>query len=776
MRFPFRSALALVVALAGASPPRALAAQSTTTTKADTTLLRELVARNTADADAIFKLTRSQDIKGRSKRIMARNDSILVVAARIAAAAVRVDTVTVTVTIVRRDTVYVTTPPPPPPPSGVRSILLSAADASLVVGRTTAITALPKDAAGVTLLTPVTLSAAPSAVGTIAGSIVTARGAGALVVTARADTVVRTLSIAVADSAPTGTTTTTGGGPVVAAPVTIAAGPATLPELPRASVDVTYPTGGRGVRVCATCSLQTAINAAAPGDVLLLAPGATYTGNLELPAKAACSSGVPSWIVVRTDVADSAIGAPGTRMTPTRAAAARLARIATPNNQSAIATQLGACWYRFTGVDVGATAAATDINALVKFGTDERTQTTANTAGRLIVDRSYVHGSTTLQVRRCVLLNSATSAVVDSWLADCHSNISDSQAIVGWNGPGPFLIQNNHLEGGHEIINWGGGTFTVTGGSPSDITIRGNHIVRPVSWRNVWQAKNLLETKHVKRLLVEGNVLENNWADAQAGFALVLKAENQEGDNPWTQSADVTIRYNRIRNTGSCFSFAGKYSAEDPRVSVFSARFAVYDNICENVNVAPFSADGIATQVLNGMTDLVMAHNTIRNAGASMQALLFDGVPSVRLAYHSNGVHNGQYGVFASGGSGVRALANFAPGSLFANNMIVGGDCGQLPATTQCPATWPTTFGPGYDAAPIGARVAAVDSATRSAVVVDGSSAARLGLFSAATVPAPAPRLSVPWRATSAEQRACNTAVRPSTAARCAALRRREAR
>ena len=72
--------------------------------------------------------------------------------------------------------------------------------------------------------------------------------------------------------------------------------------------------------------------------------------------------------------------------------------------------------------------------------------------------------------------------------------------------------------------------------SPSDITIRGNHITRPVSWKGRWQVKNLIESKHARRLLIEGNVIENEWQDAQAGFAFVLKSENQNNDSPWTQT------------------------------------------------------------------------------------------------------------------------------------------------------------------------------------------------------------------------------------------------
>jgi hypothetical protein len=45
-------------------------------------------------------------------------------------------------------------------------------------------------------------------------------------------------------------------------------------------------------------------------------------------------------------------------------------------------------------------------------------------------------------------------------------------------------------------------------------------------------------------MLIEGNVIENVWPDAQAGYAVLLKSENQGGTAPWTQTTDVTVRYN----------------------------------------------------------------------------------------------------------------------------------------------------------------------------------------------------------------------------------------
>jgi uncharacterized protein YjdB len=595
------------------------------------------------------------------------------------------------------------------PKMAVHMVSITTNASTLKVGEATQVTGVVRDNVGAPISgVPIMWSSAPTSVATISSDgMLTGRGAGTATVYARADTVTRSITISVVDTAtvavpdpnpsPIGATGSMYG---VSAPA----------ELPRVTVATDYPTMTRQVRVAAGANLQAAIDAAVPGDELLLAPGATYISNLTLPNKGTSTA----WIVIRTE---GTLPAPGTRMTPTLAAPmAKIISVSTVN-QSLIVTAPGAHHYRFSGVEMGVTSAVAEVNALIRFGITDFSQTTANTAHHLILDRVYLHGTPTTSVSRCVALNSAETAVVDSWFAECHGNGGDSQAIAGWNGPGPFLIQNNHLEGGHEVIVFGGGSFTVTNGSPSDITIRGNHIMRPLAWKGIWQTKNLFETKHVKRLLIEGNVLENNWADAQSGFAFVLKAENQDNDTPWTTSQDITIRYNKIRNTGSVFTFAGKYSDSDPRPTIVSARFTVHDNIIENVNTSPYTADGIAWQLLNGLTDVAMFHNTTYNSGQSMQAVLFDGAPVQRMTFQSNAVYNGQYGVFASGGSGKTALANFAPGSLFSYNVIVNGDCGNLPATTSCPSSMPTTFTTGYDGRTIGADVSKVNTATQNAVV-----------------------------------------------------------
>ena len=616
---------------------------------------------------------------------------------------------------------------------------LSANPTSVKIGQTSQVSALVGYPVGTTVpgAPVVWTSMQPSIASVSSTGVVKGLAVGTVTIQGQADTIKRTISIAVLDSA-------SGSTPVTQPPVTTppppvpggatggSYGSATPAELPRLSVNTTYPSMSRQVHVPAGANLQTAINAAQPGDELLLAPGATFTGNFILPNKGSSSS----WIVIRTDAPDATIGYAGTRMTPTRARSANLAKIFTNTISSAVITNLGASHYRITGVELSATPAVTSINAIVRFGEGSGLQNTvASIANNLILDRVWIHGSSTMHMNRCLLLNSATSAVVDSWLADCHSNQGESQAIVGWNGPGPYLIQNNHLEAGHEVVVFGGGTATITNQSPSDITLRGNHITRPTAWKGVWQVKNLLETKHVRRLLVEGNVFENNWIDAQAGFAILFKSENQNNDNPWTTSSDITVRYNRIRNTGNGFNLAANPSGMP---AIPAQRIVITDNIIENVGVGIFTGSGHTLQLLGDLRDVVMRHNTVTSAGAGGGfAVMLGSLPQVqRLVIHSNILTRGGFGIKGGGTTeGTPSLNYFAPGYLVTNNAMVGITVPNYPANTWFTSSLSNIgfanlaggnftllstspyYGKGYDGREIGADIAQVNAQSGGAVV-----------------------------------------------------------
>jgi hypothetical protein len=302
---------------------------------------------------------------------------------------------------------------------------------------------------------------------------------------------------------------------------------------------------------------------------------------------------------------------------------------------------------------------------------------------------------------------------VDSWISECHSNEGDSQGIVGWNGPGPYLIRNNHVEGGHQAVMFGGADPSISNLSPSDITMIGNHFTRPSSWKGVWITKTIIETKHVRRMLMEGNVIENVWQSAQAGYALLLKSTNQNGTAPWSQSSDITIRYNIIRNIGSGINIAAN---PEPAPAVPAARITIVDNVFSNLGTTPYNGEGIPLQILGGTYDVLVAHNSFSNAGN--QAVSFDGAATTRTVIHSNILPHGWYGVKGSGtGIGTGTLNVYAPGGVFAYDVLSGGDCTYYPATTSCPSTIPSAPGLGYDARTIGADLTKVNAATSSTIV-----------------------------------------------------------
>jgi hypothetical protein len=418
--------------------------------------------------------------------------------------------------------------------------------------------------------------------------------------------------------------------------------------------------------------LQIALTNARPGDIVELAAGATFTGNFTLPAK----DGSTAVIVLRSAVAaDSVAG----RVTPDQAAA--FAKVRTPNSQPAIQTAPGTHHWRLELLEIVGSG-TTDLVALGDGGSAQRT--TASVPHDLAVDRCYIHGDATAGIKRCVALNSASTTISNSYIADCKAVGQDAQAIAGWNGPGPFTIENNYLEGAGENVLFGGADPSIPNLVPADITIRNNLISKPTAWRqSKWQIKNLLELKNARRVTIDRNTLEHNWEAAQSGFAVLFTVRNQDGRCPWCQVEQVTFSSNILRQTGAGISILG---TDNEKPSQQTRGLVIRDNLFTEIDPKLWGGNGYAFLLLGGPRDVTIDHNTLiqQNASGIVQV---EGPPILGFVFTNNIAQQGAYGVIgADHAPGNDTLRAFFPAALVANNVIAGADPHQYPAGNLFPS------------------------------------------------------------------------------------------
>jgi hypothetical protein len=447
------------------------------------------------------------------------------------------------------------------------------------------------------------------------------------------------------------------------------------PELPRVFLDTRLQTSpGRRLTVGRGGDLQHALDEARPGDAILLEAGSQFVGSFTLRAKEGAG-----WITIRTALPDAELPPQGRRMTPK--AASGLAKLVTPGDEPALVAAPGAHHVRIVALEITAAPNVVRNSALVQFGGGGRDQRDRDAIPHdLIIDRSYIHGTATLSTRRCVALNSASTAIVDSYLSDCHGRGFDSQAICGWNGPGPFKIVNNYLEGAGENVMFGGGDPGIRGLIPSDIEIRHNYFFKPLAWKGVWTVKNLFELKNAQRLLVEGNVFEANWVDAQSGFALVFKSENQDGGAPWSVTRDVTFRYNKITNVANGLDILGTAG----NATESANRILIQNNLFERVGAPGLGGDGRLWALIGDPSEITYEHNT---GFALTTAMMLDELQKTYITVRNNIITRGSYGIFGSGqGEGTRAIDYYFRASEVTHNVIVGAPSAAYPEHNFFPA------------------------------------------------------------------------------------------
>jgi hypothetical protein len=427
---------------------------------------------------------------------------------------------------------------------------------------------------------------------------------------------------------------------------------------------VTVPAGGK---------LQEAIDRARPGDVLVLEPGATYVGNFVLPAKQG-----DQYITIRTAGEGDGLPRPGQRVLPLHAA--RLAKMQSPNSEPALRTAAGAHHWRLQWLELLPTRnGAGDI---VRLGDGSAAQSDLSQVPHDIsIDRCYVHGDPVVGQKRGIALNSASTTITNSYISDIKAVGQDTQAIAGWNGPGPYTIENNYLEAAGENFILGGSDPPIANLIAQDIVFRHNHLSKPIAWRNErWQVKNLFELKNARRVLVEGNLMEYVWQEAQVGYAILLTPRNQDGRAPWVRVEDVTIRKNLVRHAGGGIQIIGEDS-NFPSGS--TSRVRLVDNLFYDIGGRQWGGTGAFALIGEGPRDIAIEHNTVSQSGHII--LAYGGTkqeakPVVGFVFRDNLIRHNEYGVLgADRAIGDDTLHAYFPDAVFQSNVIAGGDARRYP-------------------------------------------------------------------------------------------------
>jgi len=335
--------------------------------------------------------------------------------------------------------------------------------------------------------------------------------------------------------------------------------------------------------------------------------------------------------------------------------------VKTPNSIAALYYPPATPPAKLKGLEI--TTSSGPVSDIVRYGISGPEQDTdAELPQGLTIEECDIHGQPGQEVKRGVAANGANFVIRNSRVREIHGLGYDTQAICGWNSPGPFLIEDNELQAAGENVMFGGADPSIPNLVPSDITIRRNRFWKDPAWLKVWTVKNLLETKNARRVMVDGNVFENIWPDAQVGFAILLKSNNQDSTAPWSVTEDVVFSNNIVRNAEHGLNILG--TEYPPKVSGVTKRIKIINNF--------WDVRRIWLQITRGGEDIQLSHNTFVTQDGNTAVFGDSGEPTVKgfVLRDNIGVRAG-YGVKGDGtAEGTPTLNTWTPGWAMTGNVL----------------------------------------------------------------------------------------------------------
>ena len=197
-----------------------------------------------------------------------------------------------------------------------------------------------------------------------------------------------------------------------------------------------------------------------------------------------------------------------------------------------------------------------------------------------------------------------------------------------------------------------------------------------------WEVKNLFELKNGVRWLVDSNVMEGNWVNAQNGFSILFTPRNETPFMPGNRISDITFTNNIVRHVSASINIG---SEDDNRPSsdwpyqLATARLAFVNNLFEDVSWN-YNGNGIfmeigggAQKTLQGAQDLLFDHNTVFQTANFADLDDCCGGPIGTLVFTNNVFGEGPYGWYANRlGQSYSALTQVISDLTFTHNVWAG--------------------------------------------------------------------------------------------------------
>jgi hypothetical protein len=227
-----------------------------------------------------------------------------------------------------------------------------------------------------------------------------------------------------------------------------------------------------------------------------------------------------------------------------------------------------------------------------------------------------------------------------------------------------------------------------------------------MSWKGgKWVIKALLQFKMGQNALIEGNLFENVWANAQTGNAILFAVRNENGNSPWSTIRNIIFRNNIVRNTGTAVAILGKEgppigSSGPPKPSIRADNILIENNLFYNINTPPGVGEAHMFKLGDMPTRLTIAHNTLYSYDFSsassclIEAFGTEGV-GTGFVFRNNLGHIQSYGICGNG-MGTPTLSKWFPGAVVEKNVIAGANEATYPPNNYYPPVSAASFAANF--------------------------------------------------------------------------------